>query len=189
MSGTTLAENSMRLVAPWGFYGMGNTGDEGTLCGFARLLAVSDIAAVVSVGCGDPAHTARVEPAFRYFSVSGNDPRRWWAKFRGTAQAVIGGTPIMDVLGDWPLRDLVPAASQRRPPRAAVCLRRLRNRGTAERPVKDGSARRSDPAGALLERPKRARRQPAGQRRRSEGPDHDCRRPRLADRIMPTTPG
>ena len=98
----------MRLVAPWGFYGVGNTGDEGTLCGFARLLAVSDIAASVSIGCGDPTHTARVEPAFRYFSVSGNDPRRWWAKLRGTAQAVIGGTPIMDVLGDWPLRDLVP---------------------------------------------------------------------------------
>ena len=99
---------SMRLVAPWGFYGMGNTGDEGTLCGFARLLALNDIEASVSIGCGDATHAARVEPAFRYFSVSGNDPRRWWAKLRGTAQAVIGGTPVMDVLGDWPLRDLVP---------------------------------------------------------------------------------
>lgn len=98
----------MKLVAPWGFYGMGNTGDEGTLSGFARLLALSGIAADVSIGCGDPAHTARVESAFRYFSVFGNDPRRWWAKFRGTAQAVIGGTPVMDVQGDWPLREIVP---------------------------------------------------------------------------------
>ena len=98
----------MKLVAPWGFYGMGNTGDEGTLCGFARLLALSHISADVSIGCGDPTHTARVEPAFRYFSASGKDPRRWWAKLRATAQAVIGGTPVMDVLGDWPLCDLVP---------------------------------------------------------------------------------
>lgn len=113
----------MRLVAPWGFYGMGNTGDEGTLSGFARLMALSGIAADVSIGCGDPRHTARVEPGFRYFSASGRDPRRWWAKARGTAQAVIGGTPIMDVLGDWPLSELVPilrAADRRRVPFAFV---------------------------------------------------------------------
>jgi polysaccharide pyruvyl transferase WcaK-like protein len=98
----------VRLVAPFGFYGWGNTGDEGTLCGFARLLQLTGLEVSASVGSRNPEHTARAEPAFRYFAASGLDPRRWWAKLRGEAQAVIGGTPISDVLGTWPLCDLVP---------------------------------------------------------------------------------
>jgi len=98
----------MYIVAPFGFYGWGNIGDEATLNGFARLLAQGSVAARVRVGSRDPGHTARVEPAFRYFSVSRRDPRRWWAKLRASAHAVIGGTPIMDVLGRWPLCDLEP---------------------------------------------------------------------------------
>ncbi len=98
----------MRIVAPFGFYGWGNIGDEATLNGFARLLAVTGVRAQVWIGSRNPAHTARAEPAFRYFDVSRRDPRRWWAKLRASVHAVVGGTPIQDILGDWPLRDLAP---------------------------------------------------------------------------------
>jgi polysaccharide pyruvyl transferase WcaK-like protein len=109
----------MRIVAPWGFYGVGNTGDEGTLCGFARLLALTGIRADVAIASVNARHTARVEPTFRYFKnpggLRGIDPRRWWAMARGTVHAVIGGTPVMDVLGDWPLSVVAPVvrASER----------------------------------------------------------------------------
>jgi polysaccharide pyruvyl transferase WcaK-like protein len=98
----------MRLLAPFGFYGWGNIGDEATLNGFARLLAASEVHAQVTLGSRDPAHTARVEPAFRYFDAARLDPRRWYAALRANAHAVVGGTPIMDVLGDWPLCELTP---------------------------------------------------------------------------------
>lgn len=98
----------MRIVAPFGFYGWGNIGDESTLQGFAQLLARSGVRARVSLGSRNPAHTARVEPTFQYFNCSYRDPRRWWALLRATAQAVVGGTPIMDIEGDWPLCELAP---------------------------------------------------------------------------------
>jgi polysaccharide pyruvyl transferase WcaK-like protein len=96
------------LVLPFGFYGRGNIGDEATLNGFARLLALGGMSARVSVGSGNPALTARVEPSFSYFRTNCRDPRRWWAKLRASAHAIVGGTPIMDVLGDWPLSELTP---------------------------------------------------------------------------------
>jgi len=98
----------IRIVAPFGFYGWGNIGDEATLSGFARLLALSGVRARVAVASHNPAHTARVEPTFSYFDASSRDPRRWLAKLRATAHAIVGGTPIMDIEGDWPLRDLAP---------------------------------------------------------------------------------
>ena len=98
----------MHIVAPFGFYGSGNIGDEATLNGFASLLERTGTQARVSVGSRNPAHTARVEPAFKYFNASGHDPRRWLAKLRASAHAIIGGTPIMDLLGDWPLSELTP---------------------------------------------------------------------------------
>jgi polysaccharide pyruvyl transferase WcaK-like protein len=96
----------MRLLAPFGFYGWGNIGDEATLNGFARLLALTGVHAQAWIGSRNPAHTAWAEPAFRYFDVSRRDPRRWWAKLRATVHAVVGGTPIQDSLGDWPLCDV-----------------------------------------------------------------------------------
>ena len=83
------------------------------LCAFLQLTGLEVTA---SIGSRNPEHTARVEPAFRYFAATGTDPRRWWAKLRGEVQAVIGGTPISDVLGDWSLRDLMPLvrAAERR---------------------------------------------------------------------------
>jgi polysaccharide pyruvyl transferase WcaK-like protein len=95
------------IVAPFGFYGAGNVGDEATLGGFAQLLSKSGTHARVSVGSRNPAHTARVEPAFRYFSSLSHDPRHWLANLQATAHAVVGGTPISDVLGDWPLSELL----------------------------------------------------------------------------------
>ena len=100
--------HTVNIVAPFGFYGYGNIGDEATLNGFASLLARCGIQANVSVGSRNPLHTARIEPSFSYFRAVGNDPRRWWAKLRASAHAIVGGTPIMDVLGDWPLCELAP---------------------------------------------------------------------------------
>lgn len=99
---------NMRIVAPFGFYGWGNTGDEATLNGFGRLLEMTGCRAQVSAGSRNPGHTAVAEPSLRYFDASRRDPRRWWAKKRASAQVVIGGTPIQDVLGDWPLEELTP---------------------------------------------------------------------------------
>jgi len=96
----------MRIVVPWGFYGWGNIGDEATLHGFARLMAHCGGSSRVWVGSRNPVHTSRVEPAFRYFDTSRRDVRGWMAKLRGTAHAFFGGTPIMDVLGEWPLSDV-----------------------------------------------------------------------------------
>jgi polysaccharide pyruvyl transferase WcaK-like protein len=98
----------MRLVAPLGHFGWGNIGDEATLQGFARLLRHGQTPAAVWVASHNPAHTARVEPAFRYFNPSGEDPRRWLAQVLASAQAIVGGTPVMDVLGKWPLSELAP---------------------------------------------------------------------------------
>jgi polysaccharide pyruvyl transferase WcaK-like protein len=104
----------MNLVVPFGFYGSGNIGDEATLQGFARLLQHCDDHANVAIASRNPKHTARVEPAFSYFNALGRDPRRWWAKWRGSAHAFVGGTPIMDGLGHWPLSELVPLVKSAR---------------------------------------------------------------------------
>lgn len=98
----------MRLVLPFGFYGYGNIGDEATLRGFARLLATWGRRTHVAVASQNPSHTANVEPAFSYFHMGRRDPRRWVAKLRASAHVFAGGTPIMDVLGDWPLSQVVP---------------------------------------------------------------------------------
>jgi polysaccharide pyruvyl transferase WcaK-like protein len=109
----------MRFLVPFAFYGYGNTGDEATLNGFAQLLAHAGVDARVSICSRNPAHTARVEPRFKYFGVSRRDPRRWFAGMGASAHIFAGGTPIQDVLGEWPLSEVVPlvrAADQARTP-------------------------------------------------------------------------
>jgi polysaccharide pyruvyl transferase WcaK-like protein len=103
----------MRLVAPFGFYGWGNIGDEATLQGFGRLLARYDPHASASFASRDPRHTARVEPSFHYFPASRSSLRRWWANRRADGAVFVGGTPIMDVLGRWPLSEVVPLVAAR----------------------------------------------------------------------------
>lgn len=65
----------MNLVAPFGFYSAGNIGDESTLQGFARLVALRGRGVRVTVASRNPAHTARVEPAFNYYRSVGRDLR------------------------------------------------------------------------------------------------------------------
>jgi len=98
----------MTLVAPFGFYGAGNIGDEGTLQGFAHLLAKYPRKVHVWFASRNPAHTSQVEPSFQYYSARRRDLRRWWARYRASAAVVVGGTPIMDLLGSWPLKELTP---------------------------------------------------------------------------------
>jgi polysaccharide pyruvyl transferase WcaK-like protein len=109
----------MRIVAPFGFYGCGNIGDEATLQGFARLIALTGKRLHVSVGSHDPSHTRRVEPRFRYFPADRRNWKKWLAKRISSAVVVAGGTPIMDCLGKWPLCEVTPlmeAAQHRRQP-------------------------------------------------------------------------
>ena len=98
----------MRLIAPFGFYGWGNIGDEATLQGFARLLARHDPRASAWFASRDPKHTAKAEPSFRYFDASRSSLRRFWANRRADGAVFVGGTPIMDVLGRWPLNEVAP---------------------------------------------------------------------------------
>lgn len=98
----------MRLVAPFGFYGSGNIGDEATLLGFGRLIERFGDGVGVDVGSSDPEHTRRVEPAFHYYQyVDGimGLPAKLHAHMGG-AYIFPGGTPIMDNLGNWPLLSL-----------------------------------------------------------------------------------
>lgn len=101
----------MNLVAPFGFIGAGNIGDESMLQGFARLIATEKNGFNVWVASRNTAHTAKVEPSFRYYKWRGRDLRRRWAQFRATAHVFIGGTPIMDVLGAWPLNEVAALVS------------------------------------------------------------------------------
>jgi polysaccharide pyruvyl transferase WcaK-like protein len=102
---------SVNLLVPFGFYGWGNVGDESTLQGFSRLVARDRKRVRVWVASRNPDHTARVEPSFKYFNAVGRDIRRRFARLLSIGQVVAGGTPIMDVLGEWPLSELAPLVS------------------------------------------------------------------------------
>jgi len=100
----------MNVVAPFGFYGAGNIGDEATLQGFAQLLRHHHAPLRTWVAAMDPDQTARAEPSFRYYRYQMGWRRYWTAWIRRIADAYVfpGGTPIMDSLGDWPLSEVVP---------------------------------------------------------------------------------
>jgi polysaccharide pyruvyl transferase WcaK-like protein len=98
----------MNVLAPFGFYGWGNIGDESTLQGFAQLIGRHGCDFRVWVASQNPAHTARVEPSFKYFRSGVDSLRSRWAHKRAKARVVAGGTPIMDNLGEWPLSELIP---------------------------------------------------------------------------------
>lgn len=99
----------MRIVVPFGFYGWGNIGDESTLQGFARLTAkYSRLELRVCVASRNPSHTARIEPSFKYYDAMNLTLRGWWARRRAGVYLFAGGTPIMDILGSYPLAEVVP---------------------------------------------------------------------------------
>lgn len=99
----------MRIAVPFGFYGWGNIGDESTLQGFARLTAkYRAITQRVWVASRNPSHTARIEPAFRYYDARNRNLRGWLARRLARVYLFAGGTPIMDILGSYPLGDVVP---------------------------------------------------------------------------------
>ncbi len=100
----------MNIVAPFGFYGAGNIGDEATLQGFARLLGRGGERIQTWVASCNPKQTAYAEPAFHYYKYASGRLRylTWWIRFLADAYVFPGGTPIMDGLGDWPLCDVIP---------------------------------------------------------------------------------
>ena len=120
----TMIRRRARIIAPFGFYGWGNIGDESTLQGFAQLMRSRRGTPSVWIASRNPAHTGRVEPSFKYFSADWQPGvrtrlRRRWAQFAATATVFPGGTPIMDGLGTWPLDEVAPlvrtAREQNRP--------------------------------------------------------------------------
>jgi hypothetical protein len=100
----------VNIVPSFGFYDCGNIGDKTMLNGFREPVSPMRIRAGISVESHNPAHIVQVASALPYFRENGRDPRRWWAKLRASARAILGGTPIMDLLGDWPLCKSTPTA-------------------------------------------------------------------------------
>jgi polysaccharide pyruvyl transferase WcaK-like protein len=104
----------MTIVAPFGFYGWGNIGDESTLQGFARLVMSRRPTPSVWVASRNRPHTRRAEPSLNYFDAGRRDLRGRWADFRAAGTVFPGGTPIMDGLGTWPLDEVAPLVTAAR---------------------------------------------------------------------------
>ena len=96
----------MRLTVPWGIFGSGNIGDEAMLNGFADLVKGYSRKLSVHIASQNPAHAAAAEPGFRYYSQNTRGLRKWRATWRSRGQLIVGDTPIMDLLGGWPLEEL-----------------------------------------------------------------------------------
>ena len=113
----------MNVVLPFGFFGAGNIGDEAMLQAFAGLIARYHGGLRIWVASRGPSHAARVVPSFKYYRAFGFDLRRRWAQHRASGYALVGDTPIMDILGTWPLSEVAPlvcAAHDQRKPVVAV---------------------------------------------------------------------
>ncbi|HEX5006052.1 MAG TPA: polysaccharide pyruvyl transferase family protein [Hyphomonadaceae bacterium] len=100
----------MRILAPFGFYGSGNIGDEATLVGFGELVRAFASRFDTSIASVSPSHTARVEPYFRYHRYKGGfvGLRSKLTAHHARALVFPGGTPIQDSLGSWPLDQVAP---------------------------------------------------------------------------------
>src|SRR5277367_648675 len=96
----------MKLTVPWGIFGSGNIGDEAMLNGFAALVKGYPRKLSIWVASQNPAHVAAAEPAFQYYSQNSGGFGKWRATWRSRGQLIVGDTPIMDVLGSWPLEEL-----------------------------------------------------------------------------------
>jgi polysaccharide pyruvyl transferase WcaK-like protein len=96
----------MRLTVPWGIFGYGNIGDEAMLNGFAALVKGYPRKLSIHIASQNPAHASAAEPAFRYYSQNSGGFRKWRATWRSRGQLIVGDTPIMDLLGSWPLEEL-----------------------------------------------------------------------------------
>lgn len=98
----------MKILAPFGFYGAGNIGDEATLQGFARLVEMAGQGMKFTIASENPAHAARVEPSFKYVPDTRSRLRSLIGDHLSHAYVFAGGTPIQDGLGGWPLDRVAP---------------------------------------------------------------------------------
>jgi polysaccharide pyruvyl transferase WcaK-like protein len=96
----------MKLTVPWGIFGYGNIGDEAMLNGFAALVEGYPRKLSVWIASQNPVQATAAEPAFRYYSQNSGRIEKWRATWRSRGQLIVGDTPIMDVLGSWPLEEL-----------------------------------------------------------------------------------
>jgi polysaccharide pyruvyl transferase WcaK-like protein len=98
----------LRNVAlPWGIFGSGNIGDDAMLQGFSVLVHEKwDFPTSFSVASRNPAHARRTIPGFRYYKFAGFGVKRKWILRRADAYLIVGDTPVMDYLGEWPLSEI-----------------------------------------------------------------------------------
>jgi polysaccharide pyruvyl transferase WcaK-like protein len=98
----------MKVYAPFGFYGAGNTGDEATLQGFACLAKLAGRDMDFTIASHNPAHTAKIEPSFHYVPDAPSRLRGLLSDHLSHGYVFAGGTPIQDGLGGWPLNRIAP---------------------------------------------------------------------------------
>lgn len=98
----------MKIYAPFGFYGAGNTGDEATLQGFACMAKLAAQDMQFTIASHNPAHTAKVEPSFHYVPDAPSKLRGLLSDHLSHGYVFAGGTPIQDGLGGWPLDRIAP---------------------------------------------------------------------------------
>lgn len=98
----------MKVYAPFGFYGAGNIGDEATLQGFADLAKLAGQDMYFTIASHNPAHTAKIEPSFRYVPDAPSKLRGWINDHLSHGYVFAGGTPIQDGLGGWPMNRIAP---------------------------------------------------------------------------------
>lgn len=99
---------NMKVYAPFGFYGAGNTGDEATLQGFACLAKLAGHDMQFTIASHNPAHTTKIEPSFHYVPDAPSKLRGWVSDHLSHGYVFAGGTPIQDGLGGWPLNRIAP---------------------------------------------------------------------------------
>lgn len=109
----------INIAVPWGIFGMGNIGDEITLQGFARLAKPYRKKIRIWTASRNISHAVRVEPSLKYYQFIGNTLAKRLALYMSSVHLIVGDTPVMDVLGDWPLKEIIlslkPACRRKKP--------------------------------------------------------------------------
>ena len=94
-----------RTLVPWGIFGAGNVGDDAVLIAFASLVAAKT-SKTPWVASRDVRHTQLVEPRLHYFPWDQTGFQRKMRFHSASSAVIVGDTPIMDYLGEWPLREI-----------------------------------------------------------------------------------
>lgn len=92
------------MIVPWGIFGSGNVGDEAMLQGFTQLSANAKVVVVAN----GQVQSKIVVPEFTYRAPGSPLPT-------DKINLIVGGTPITDQQGTWPLTEIVSLVSRYQP--------------------------------------------------------------------------